>query len=259
MNKRMADGSAGDADYGTIGVGYTSYRQPEPYIGRFISDALGGARTVVNVGAGAGSYETGDREVTPVEPSAVMRAQRPAHLPAAVDAVAEHLPFEDGTFDAAMTTFSVHQWADPAAGLREMRRVTRGPVLVLTSDPALVRDFWLYAYAPLVLDAEARRYPATDAIAGALGGRVEVAAVPIPLECVDGFNEAYYGRPERLLDPGARQANSAWSFVDAATRERYADALRVSVESGEWDERYGELRRQPFYEGSLVLVRALPA
>ncbi|MCA1221134.1 class I SAM-dependent methyltransferase [Streptomyces sp. 8L] len=258
MNKRLADGSAGDADYGTIGVRYTSYRQPEPRIGQLISAALGDAHTVVNVGAGAGSYETTDREVTPVEPSAVMRAQRPAHLPPAVDAVAEHLPFEDGAFDAAMTTFSVHQWGDSRAGLREMRRVARGPVLVLTSDPALVRDFWLYAYAPLVLDTEARRYPSMAAIADALGGRVDVLPVPIPLDCVDGFNEAYYGRPERLLDPGARQANSAWSFVDPPTRERYAQALRAAVESGEWDEKYGALRQQPSYEGSLVLVRALP-
>jgi hypothetical protein len=175
-----------------------------------------------------------------------------------VEAVAEHLPFEDDTFDAAMTTFSVHQWADTAAGLREMRRVTRGPVLVLTADPDLVRDFWLYAYAPLILDAEARRYPSMAAMAEVLGGRVDVTRVPIPLDCVDGFNEAYYGRPERLLDPGARQANSAWSFVDPPTRERYAEALRAAIESGEWDAKYGALREQPSYKGSLVLVRALP-
>ncbi|WP_329457657.1 class I SAM-dependent methyltransferase [Streptomyces sp. NBC_01497] len=258
MNKRWADGSAGDADYGTIGVQYTSYRRPEPRIAALISDALGDARTVVNVGAGAGSYETTDREVTPVEPSAVMRGQRPAHLPVAVDAVAERLPFDDDAFDAAMTTFSVHQWPDATAGLREMRRVTRGPVLVLTSDPDLVRDFWMYAYAPLVLDTEARRYPSMAHLADALGGRVDVTRVPIPLDCVDGFNEAYYGRPERLLDPGARQANSAWSFVDAPKREEYVEALRAALASGEWDKKYGSLRHQPFYEGSLVLVRALP-
>ncbi|MEW2548392.1 methyltransferase domain-containing protein [Streptomyces sp. NPDC047002] len=258
MNKRGADGSAGDADYGSIGERYTSYRQPEPRIARLIEAALGDARTVVNVGAGAGSYETAERAVTPVEPSAVMRAQRPPGLPAAVDAVAEQLPFEDDAFDAAMATFSVHQWGDFRAGLREMRRVARGPVLLLTADPVLVRDFWLYAYAPLVLDTEARRYPAVADLAEVLGGLVDVTPVPIPFDCVDGFNEAYYGRPEMLLDPGARQANSAWSFVDPAIRERYAAALDAAVGSGEWDERYGELRHRPSYEGSLVLVRGLP-
>src|SRR5690606_3447194 len=108
---------------------------------------------------GAGSYEPTTLDVTAVEPSASMRAQRPAHLPAAIDATAENLPFADDTFDASMTTFSVHQWTDLRAGLREMRRVTRGPVVILTCDPARVRDFWLYEYAPQVLDTEARRYP----------------------------------------------------------------------------------------------------
>ncbi|MEU4347712.1 methyltransferase domain-containing protein [Streptomyces sp. NPDC023838] len=258
MNERRTDGSAGDADYGTIGVGYADYRRPEPRIEEFISQALGDARTVLNVGAGAGSYESTAREVTPVEPSASMRAQRPAHLPPAIDAVAENLPFDDDAFDAAMTTFSVHQWSGVRAGLREMRRVTRGPVAVLTCDPDRVRDFWLHAYAPEVLDTEARRYPAIADVADALGGGVTVRPVPIPVDCTDGFNEAYYARPEMLLDPGARQACSAWSFVDEAARERFARDLRRDLDSGAWDARFGALRRQAFYEGSLVLVRSVP-
>lgn len=258
MNKRTPDGSAGDADYGAIGGGYARYRRPDPRVGEAVHAALGDARTVVNVGAGAGSYEAAHLDVTPVEPSAAMRAQRPAHLPTAVDAVAEQLPFPDDAFDAAMTTFSVHQWGDPAAGLREMRRVARGPVVVLTCDPELVRDFWLYAYAPLVLDAEARRYPAIRDIADALGGDVTVRPVAIPADCTDGFNEAYYARPELLLDPGARQACSAWSFVDAPTARRYTDHLRTALADGTWDARYGSLRRRPHLNGSLVLVRAVP-
>jgi Methyltransferase domain len=147
MVTRTADGSAGDADYATIGQAYTRYRRPDPRIAAHLAEALGPARTVLNVGAGAGSYEPADREVIPVEPSASMRAQRPAGLAAAVDATAENLPFDDDSFDAAMTTFSVHQWGDLRGGLREMRRVTRGPVVVLTCDPDLVRAFWLYEYA----------------------------------------------------------------------------------------------------------------
>jgi SAM-dependent methyltransferase len=253
------DGSAGDADYGTIGGGYTDYRRPDPRIASFIEQALAGSRTVLNVGAGAGSYESQAFETTAVEPSASMRAQRPAHLSPAIDAVAEALPFADDAFDAAMTTFSVHQWSDLAAGLREMRRVTRGPVVLLTADPDLVRDFWLYEYAPLVLDTEGRRYPAINRITEALGGTAEVTPVPIPVDCSDGFNEAYYARPERLLEPAARQACSAWSFVDAELAERYTQTLREAIESGAWDERHGHLREQPFLNGSLVLIRALPA
>jgi ubiquinone/menaquinone biosynthesis C-methylase UbiE len=120
-----------------------------------------------------------------------MRAQRPGHLVPAVDAVAEILPFADLQFDAAVTTFSVHQWAHLDAGLREMRRVTRGPVLVLSCDPKLVQRFWLNEYAPEVLAAEARRYPSLERIGAALGGEASVTAVPIPLMCRDGFNEAY--------------------------------------------------------------------
>src|SRR6201996_7337274 len=124
--KRHRDGSAGDANYGRIGRDYSAFRQPEPAIARQIHRALGDARKVLNVGAGAGSYEPVDREVTAVEPSASMRAQRPAHLPRAIDATAEKLPFEDGAFDGAMATFTAHQWSDLKAGLSEMRRVTRG-------------------------------------------------------------------------------------------------------------------------------------
>ena len=258
MSERTVDGSAGDADYGSIGAGYASYRQPEPRIAAMIAQALGDAKTVVNVGAGAGSYESERLKVTPVEPSESMRAQRPAHLPPAIDAVAEALPFADDEFDAAMTTFSVHQWSDVKAGLHEMRRVARGPVVVLTCDPDLVRDFLLHDYAPLVLDTEARRYPAVSDIAEALGGEVTVERVPIPLDCCDGFNEAYYGRPELLLESGARQACSAWSFVEPAVQKQYIDHLRRDLSSGAWDERHGSLRRQSNLNGSLVLIRAVP-
>lgn len=257
MARRMADGSAGDADYGAIGGAYSAYRQPEPRISALIEQALSGSRTVVNVGAGTGSYESAAFDVTPVEPSASMRAQRPVHLPAAVDAVAENLPFADGAFDAAMTTFSVHQWSDLESGLREMRRVSGGPVVILTCDPDLVRGFWLYEYAPLVLDTEARRYPSIQDITDILGGHAEVTTVPIPADCIDGFNEAYYARPERLLDPDARQSCSAWSFVEPELAEEYTERLRQDLADGTWDERHGHLRRQAFLEGSLVLIRAV--
>ncbi len=255
---RTQDGSAGDADYGVIGSTYSDFRRPDPRIATIVRAALGDARTVLNIGAGAGSYEPVDLEVTAVEPSASMRAQRPPHLVPAIDAVAESLPFPDATFDAAMTTFSVHQWSNLSAGLAEVRRVTRGPVAILTCDPDLLDRFWLAEYAPDVIETERRRYPAVARLASALGGTVTVDPVPISLDCTDGFNEAYYGRPEALLDAGARAACSAWSFVDPERARDYVVRLRNAIDSGEWDRRYGALRHQAAFEGSLVLVRSLP-
>jgi hypothetical protein len=256
MVERMADGSAGDADYATIGVAYTGYRRPDLRIAAAVTAALGDARTVLNIGAGAGSYEPTDRMVTAVEPSAAMRAQRPPHLPAAVDATAEALPFADASFDAAMTTFSVHQWQDLAAGLSEVRRVTRGPIVVLTCDPELLDRFWLIDYAPEVIATEARRYPPLPVLADGLGGRTITRNVPVPLDCTDGFNEAYYGRPEGLLDPRARLSCSAWSFVDPDVHDRFTDTLTQDLDTGTWDDRHGGLRHQPTFDGSLVLVVA---
>jgi SAM-dependent methyltransferase len=255
---RSIDGSAGDADYGTIGTGYARFRRPEPEFEAAIARALGDARTVLNVGAGAGSYEPRDRQVTAVEPSATMRAQRPAALPEAIDAVAESLPFGDGAFDAAMATFSVHQWSDLEAGLAELRRVARGPVVLMTCDPDALSDWWLAEYAPEVIATEARRYPPLERIASGLGGRVEVRRLPIPLHCADRFNDAYYGHPEGLLDPAARAVNSAWSFVDEAAVDRFTERLAADLASGEWDRRFGALRTQPHFEGALVLVVGLP-
>nr|WP_017613153.1 methyltransferase domain-containing protein [Nocardiopsis salina] len=251
---RTADGSAGDADYGAIARDYTDHRVPDPRIARAVHAALGDARTVLNIGAGAGSYEPADRDVTPVEPSASMRTRRPAHLAEAVDAAAEDLPFGDGAFDAAMATFSVHQWQDVQRGLGEVRRVTRGPVVLLTCDPSLVRGFWLDEYAPEVLSAEASRYPSPNVLAAGLGGRVETVRVPVPLDCSDGFNEAYYGRPEGLLDPSARASCSAWSFVGDDVVERFAADLSRDLADGTWDERHGHLRTTPELHGSLILA-----
>lgn len=255
---RYRDGSAGDADYGLIGSGYALYRRADPDICRQIEEALGDARTVLNVGAGAGSYEPLGREVTAVEPSASMRAQRPAHLPEAYDALAESLPFADDSFDAAMATFTVHQWRDVEKGLSEMRRVTKGPVIVMSCDPDLVQNFWLNHYAPRVLAAEARRYPTISRVRKALGGEVHETTVQIPHACTDGFNEAYFGRPESFLDPLARKACSAWSFVDRATVRMYVHDLQEALVDGSWDERYGWYRQTPMYEGSLRLIVSIP-
>ncbi|APX31435.1 ubiquinone biosynthesis protein [Brachybacterium sp. P6-10-X1] len=258
MGTRATDGSAGDADYGAIGASYAGYRQPDPRIAAAITDALGEAHTVLNVGAGAGSYEPADRQVTAVEPSAFMRAQRREHPARAIDATAEQLPFADDSFDASMSTFSVHQWRDVGAGLREMRRVTRGPVVILTCDPTRVEEFWLREYAPEVLATEARRYPSLEILADGLGGRFSSRALAIPQACTDGFTEAYFGRPERLLEAEAQRACSAWSLVAPAVITRFTEQLTMDLLEGTWDAKHGELRTRSQYEGSLVLVVSEP-
>jgi SAM-dependent methyltransferase len=249
---------AGDFDYETRGHGYARVRRPDPRIAALIHAALGDARTILNVGAGAGSYEPSDRYVVAVEPSAAMRAQRPAGAVPALNATAEDLPFDDDAFDAAMATVTVHQWRDRARGLAEMRRVTRGPVAVLTFDGDELERHWLAAYVPELIAAERRRYPPLPAIAEVIGRTAEVLEVPIAADCVDGFTEAYYARPEAFLDPSVRAGQSAWGFVSVAATTRAVDHLRRDLESGEWDRRYGEMRTRPEFLGSLRLVVGRP-
>jgi len=145
---------AGDVDYDTHGHGYAVQRRTDPRIAALVHAALGSAQTVLNVGAGAGSYEPLDRRVTAIEPSATMRAQRPAHLSVALDAVAEALPFDDQSFDASMAMITVHQWSDHVKGLQELRRVTRGPIVVLTFDGDALDRFWLADYVPEMIAAD---------------------------------------------------------------------------------------------------------
>jgi SAM-dependent methyltransferase len=250
---------AGDFDYETGDIDYTAVRRTDPRFAAAIEAALGDARTVINVGAGAGSYEPAEREVTAVEPSAAMRAQRPEHLAPAVEAVAERLPFPDDSFDAAMATVTIHHWDDLDAGLRELRRVSRGPVVILTFDAPELRRLWLADYIPELAAVECRRFPSIDHVVRILGGDVEVQELPIPRDCVDGFGEAFYARPEAFLDPAVRQAQSGWRFVDDAVVETAMSRLARDLESGSWDRRYGSWRSAPSYRGSVRLVIARPA
>ncbi|MET8151349.1 class I SAM-dependent methyltransferase [Actinoplanes sp. NPDC049668] len=254
----MIKAPSGDVDYETDGHGYALQRRPDPRIAAMIHTALGEARTVLNVGAGAGSYEPADRYVIAVEPSARMRAQRPATAAPALDATAERLPFDDDSFDAVMATVTVHQWSDTARGLAEMRRVARGPVLVLTGDGDALDRLWLAEYAPELIAAERRRYPSIAGIAAAVGSHAEIIEVPVPIDCVDGFTEAYYARPERFLDERVRAAQSAWGFVDEAATTRAVDRLRADLDSGAWDARHGHLRTQPTFTGSMRLIVGRP-
>jgi SAM-dependent methyltransferase len=223
--------------YDAIGATYAVTRRTEPRIAASVWAALGDARTVLNVGAGTGSYEPPDRDVTAVEPSAVMRAQRPAGAARCVAATAENLPFGDQSFDAAMAFSTVHHWRDPIAGLREMRRVARR-VVVFTHDDVdagWLRSFWLTRdYLPEVAGLLIGR-PSMAEQACAIEARVE--PVPIPWDCADGFFEAYWRRPEAYLDEGVRRGVSVWARVGPQAEQRAVRSLREDLASGRWAER----------------------
>ncbi|GAA3924356.1 MerR family transcriptional regulator [Actinoplanes auranticolor] len=227
--------------YDAIGSAYPATRRTEPRIAARIWDALGDARTVLNVGAGTGSYEPPDRDVTAVEPSAVMREQRPAGAAPCVAAAAESLPFEDQSFDAAMAVSTVHHWPDPVAGLRELRRVARR-VVVFTYDADHIAgrgQFWLTRdylpeFANLLIG-----WPSLTDLTEAIGGRAE--PVPVPWDCTDGFFEAYWRRPETYLDERVRRAVSVWTRVGPEAEQRAVSRLREDLSSGRWADRNREL------------------
>lgn len=249
---------AGDVDYAAHGQGYGRRRRTDPRIEAWVHAALGDARTVLNVGAGAGSYEPLDRHVLAIEPAAAMRAQRPPHLAPAVDAVAGNLPLDDQSVDAAMALVTVHQWPDVARGLAELRRVTRGPIVLLTFDGDALDRYWMADYAPEMLAVERRRFPSIASLVEGLGGACEVRAIPIPRDCVDGFSEAFYARPEAFLDPAVRRSQSAWSFVADDVQARIVARLGSELASGEWDRKHGAWRTRPTFEGSLRGIVSRP-
>jgi SAM-dependent methyltransferase len=233
-----AEESRSGALYDRIGGGYPGARRTEPLIAARIWTALGDARSVLNVGAGSGSYEPPDRSVTAVEPSAVMRAQRPPSGPPCIAASADALPFADRSFDAAMAVLSDHHWPDPIAGLREMARVARR-VVIFQWDNTLLHRFWLVRdYLPEVADW-ARARPTLAARAQAIGAGVE--SVPIPWDCVDGFFHAYWRRPHAYLDESVRRGSSVWARVGPDAERRAVEALAGDLESGAWHERNRDL------------------
>jgi SAM-dependent methyltransferase len=227
--------------YDSIGATYTATRRTEPRIAARLWVALGDARRVLNVGAGTGSYEPPGRAVTAVEPSALMRAQRPAGAAPCLSAAAESLPFEDQSFDAAMAVSTVHHWPDPIAGLREMQRVARRVVVFThdSSDTGWRRRFWLTRdYLPEVADLLAGR-PSLTELARAIGARIE--PVLIPWDCADGFFEAYWRRPEAYLDEHVRRGISVWARVGPEAEQRAVRNLRNDLASGRWAERNRDL------------------
>ena len=228
------------ARYDAIGRTYTATRATEPRIAARIWAAMGDARTVVNVGAGTGSYEPPDRDVTAVEPSAVMIAQRPPGVAPAVQASAEALPFPDASFDAAMAIITLHHWSDWRAGCAELRRVARDRVVVFSWDPSCVANMWMGPeYFPDCMQQDVDGFPSLADQAAALGADVEV--VPVPWDCRDGFFGAFWRRPEAYLDPAVR---AGISTLAKRSEDELTDGLarlRADIDSGAWARRHADL------------------
>jgi SAM-dependent methyltransferase len=239
-------------EYERIGHGYAGRRRADPRLERAVAAALGDARSVLNVGAGTGSYEPAARKVIAVEPAALMIAQRPAGAAPCVRGYAEKLPFADGAFDASLAVLTIHHWSDWRAGLRELARVARRRVVVLTWDPSS-DAFWLVNdYLPAMVAADRQRFPDLDGCRDVLG-EISVQRVPIPHDCVDGFLGAYWRRPEAYLDPGIRRG------ISSLARDEFAQELArlaADLESGAWARKYDHLRQRTELDIGYCLVVA---
>jgi len=224
-------------DYNQDDIRYSRHRRTDPRIAALVHAALvhaalvhaalGPARTVLNIGAG--SCEPEDRYVLAIEPSATMRAQRSTRLAPAINATAEALPLDTGAVDTSMAMVATHHWSDPQKGLLEMKRVTRHRILILSFDPDALDRFWNIDYFPNVVATERRRYLPIDRIIGLLDTPCKVQPIPIPLDCTDGFQEAFYGRPDKFLDPAVRRAQSAWGFLNEAQQEAELRQLKADL------------------------------
>ncbi len=244
--------------YETIGQGYAATRRADPRIARRIREALGDARSVVNVGAGTGSYEPDDRHLIAVEPSDVMAEQRPPDRVPAIRASAGALPLRDRGVDAAMAILTLHHWdADQERGVRELRRVARDRVVILTYDSSVSARMWLMAdYLPEVAALDERIFPSPDTLAGWLGGDVTADPVPVHRDTSDWMLGSFWAHPERVLDERARANTSGFARMPEEVVQRVVSSLRRDLEDGSWDERHGELRTLDELDVGLRLVVA---
>jgi SAM-dependent methyltransferase len=242
--------------YDRMGVDYSQVRRADPRFEAAICKALGDAKSVLNIGAGAGSYEPSDREVVAVEPSPVMIAQRPPGAAPAIQGVAEFLPLDDRSVDATMGVFTMQHWDDVDRGLAEVLRVTRDRVVLLTLDLDVTAEMWLCRdYLPEIVEHDRETFPTIGHLESTLPS-VRVATIPVPTDCTDGFCIALWSRPEAHLDPGVRRSSSIWHLLPDPVVEPGLDRLRRDLESGEWDRRYGQLREKDSLDVGLRLVSA---
>jgi SAM-dependent methyltransferase len=247
--------------YDRIGEGYAARRREDPRLRARIVETLGDARTLVNVGAGAGSYEPDDRHVVAIEPSDVMAAQRPRTRAPAIRATAGELPLRDGGVDAAMAILTIHHWDDAQErGVRELRRVARGPVVLVTIDAEVSGRMWLMAdYLTEVAALDRRIFPSTEQLTAWLGGRTTVEVVPVTRDTPDWFLLSFWAHPERVLDRGAREATSGFARMPPDVVARVVSDVDRDLRDGTWDARHGHLRALDAFDAGLRMVVSTPA
>jgi SAM-dependent methyltransferase len=252
---------AAGARYDTIGATYATTRRPDPELRRRIEEALGAARTVVDVGAGTGSYEPRERHVVAIEPSDVMAAQRPPGLAPAIRAFADDLPLRDDAVDAALAVLTVHHWDEGLErGVRELRRVARGPVVIVTFDPEVGAEMWLAReYLPEVAELDRRTFPSIEQLVAWLGPGTRVEPVPIARATPDWTFGSLWAHPERVLDAGIMAGTSGFARLAPEVQQRAVAALRRDLESGAWDARHGVLRTLDAFDAGMRLVVHEPA
>src|SRR4051812_33190722 len=240
--------------YEVLGRGYARVRQADPRFERAIREALGDAESVVNVGAGAGSYEPRDRWGLGVEPSDVMIAQRPVGAAPVIKAQAEQLPLADNMVDAALAVLTIHHWSDLEAGLSELARVARRRVVILTMDVDQLARLWIVRdYFPEMVATHAAQFPPVARLLEVLP-RASARVLPVPRDCRDGFMAALWARPEAYLDPAIRAATSPWYELPAGLVEERLRLLSADLDSGRWHRRYGPLLRHDELDVGLRLI-----
>ena len=242
-------------DYDKFGGNYSNIRQEEPEIAKYINNELIDCKTILNVGAGADSYEPVDKFTISLEPSEKMRKQRmeKGKFPAVIGK-SDEIPFDSDSFDCCMSILSVHHWPDMKKGINEMIRVSKKKVLIMTFDPDRLDDFWNSEYFPEVIEVERKRYPTITFLEEVFNHKLRKIVVPIPFDCKDGFQEAFYGRPEAFLRKEIRQSQSAWGFIDQETENRIVKKLEDDLKSGEWDRLYGEHRKMKEFKCALRIL-----
>lgn len=242
--------------YDAIGRGYSRHRRGDSRIAARIEEALGDARTVLNVGAGSGSYEPTGREVVAVEPSAEMISQRPAGAAPVVQARAEELPFDDDSFDAAMAVLSAHHWVDLEAGLDQVLRVARHRVVIVTFDPKALEDLWITAdYFPQMLELRRTSEASTGDLVRMLPAAKSMP-IPVPHDCEDHFFAALWARPELLFDEDVVTPMWVWQSISEEARRAGRSRLAADLASGVWEQSYGHLRDRRELDVGLRLIVA---
>jgi SAM-dependent methyltransferase len=242
--------------YDEVGSTYSVTRRPDPRIADQIRRSLDGMSSVVNIGAGAGSYEPPQTRLA-VEPSAVMIAQRLTRSAPPIRATAEELPLQDDSFDAALASLTVHHWHDLSAGVAEMVRVARHRIVIFTWDHAITRNFWLLDdYLPAARETDARLTVPVDRLIGLLPGRIRIDPVMVPADCIDGFAAAYWQRPEAYLDATVRAGMSLMALTAPADLTDGLATLRADIESGGWRTRYRALLDRTSIDAGYRLIIA---